>query len=488
MKAEIENRIVRIALPTSDKKHYYFSGYILGPGILITCRHGFTDCPTGYDRDRPIKIVSQGINDKIDINSTDFSGLLQERIILYESEKYDIVLIEYKKEQCRFGAIDVNELDTPGDWFGGGYPFFNRQETETKGYKNFSGYHETPESAALQLTLRVSTLLDEMAHWKEASGSPIFSSVTGNLIGILKEYSTYTDDQGKVCIIENELKATYLKRLWDDPSELQFKQLIQQSHSLSHSIYRDKLETLLSDSSYQSLKDALIACLNTGSENILESILALDKQKLMSLSLDLRKNGENPHGLEQLLLWAMASHYENNDCFWQQPTSEKPYIDVPVVRVEACEFLMSAEDRRDPVFKKKIDKSLEKKEAVPGKYSITSPPEYGIASKADEDVMDHILSGQGGYEHIVERIFGDYRRAKNKTYKKEDKQRVVITLLERSEGTYYWLLQYPEKNDSQVKKIFEELSQIKVLKMADNVTIDMEEEDLFSELPEIIED
>ncbi|RWX48352.1 hypothetical protein VT98_11641, partial [Candidatus Electrothrix communis] len=179
MRKAVQSRIVRIALPTQSdgkKTHRYFSGYILGNGIIITCRHGFEDGK--YDNQRPVRVRiksedSKGLDHKISFQATTLQGLASEEIILFESKNYDIVLLQCEQATGNFESLLFNELEEPGDWKGGGYPYYNRKNRDTAGLELFSGSFEAVVSEGKHLQLNVITELPRMEDWREASGSPI---------------------------------------------------------------------------------------------------------------------------------------------------------------------------------------------------------------------------------------------------------------------------------------------------------------------------
>jgi len=240
---------------------------------------------------------------------------------------------------------------------------------------------------------------------------------------------------------------------------------------------------------HSDLKNALIELLDADNDTVLELLLQLGKEDLMAKCISLQEDTNLP-GVNKLLLNAMAYQYENHDCFNSQPTADKPYVQVPVVRVVACEFLMAAEDQRQPIFNR-IDQSG-RKEVIPGNYSITSPPEYGIDdSHGKEDIMDNLLAGRGDIKSMVERVFGDYHQAAGRTYSSDDREEVVMAILAEPEGTYYWLLEFPERKAG-VKEIFDSPLPIKILKMGEvfggGTDVDRKEEKLFSQLDKFVED
>lgn len=480
---KIQNRIISIALPLSNGKHEYFSGFIIANELVITCRHGF-DSQQKYDTGRPLKILSQTLDEKFPIESSSINGLIDDGIIVFESSKYDIALLKLKGLDAHNYRLYLDELHTKGEWSGGGYPYFNREDKVTNGYKNLSGDYEAVENKSIHISLVPKLKLAEVKHWKEASGSPVF--IENRLAGILQFYSTYKDENKQTRQIPHEIKASYLKRLWDDPNE-NFKNLIQQALVHHSSFYKEKIQKLLDDDKSTKLKEKIKEYCKTNDSDLINKILKKDKQGIMDMCLSLN----DIEGVESLLLYAIAYQYENDECFNQGLTEEEPYINVPVVRVEACEFLMAAEDQREPLFQKvdRADTSALQK-VIPGKYSITSPPVYGIDSNnALEGVMDHLLAGKANLDTVQERLFGDYRRSEVRKYTSKEKIKVVTAMLESEKGTYYWLLQISNNaNASNVREIFHSRLPIKILNMNSDIDVDMSEEKLFANLDVFIKD
>ncbi|MCI5125632.1 MAG: hypothetical protein D3925_14445 [Candidatus Electrothrix sp. AR5] len=488
MTEEIQNRIVSIALPLTDGNHEYFSGYILGDGVVITCLHGFLDPEENYDSDRNIVIRSQGFKEDISFQGKTVDSLKDtsgEKLILFVAKEYDVALLKFSRPDVRFVNLQFPHVDKKGDWDAGGYPYFNIENKETGGYLNFSGIFTPVEAKGKFLRLHVEQpKLKNLENWQSVSGAPVF--IEKKLAGIICKYSLFPDvSDGEETQVQDELKAVCLKRLWDDPSEQKFQEIIQGLRCAS-SAFRKKIEDLFTENSR--LREQLVDHLKSDQETLADAVLNLDKQQLMEMCSDLNRKEKLP-GIRELLLYAMAYHYENdvNACFDQQSTEDKPYIDVPVVRVEACEFLMASRDERSPVFQKIIGASG-RNEVVPGKYSLLSPPEYGIHSNAAEDVMEQLLAGRGDMDCVLERIFGDYRRANHARYDKEKRKKMAFSILKREEGTYYWLLDVASGNTSHLQGI--KGLPVSILNIPDDPDgeIDFAEEKLFSDLAVFIED
>ncbi len=220
MRTEVQERVVRLALPTKNngqKKRRYFSGYVLGNGIIITCRHGFADADGTYDNQRPVlvQIPSQDAKEadqEIAFKETTLQGLVNEGVILFESKEYDIVLLQCERAIGDFDSLFLDKLEEPGKWESGGYPYYNRENRDTAGMELFSGSFESVIFEGKHLQLNVTTELANMKDWREASGSPVF--IQEKLAGILRRYFQY-DSSGNKQIIPNRLTAIYLKRLWD---------------------------------------------------------------------------------------------------------------------------------------------------------------------------------------------------------------------------------------------------------------------------------
>lgn len=397
-------------------------------------------------------------------------------ILDYENIDYDIALITFHKDilnalpEIRETKINKDAVKVHDKWHGAGYPKYAEEGNcrKREGLEGHCGcYFEDRNFFDIKCDKH-----PKHEKWGGVSGAPVF--VKNKLVGV-------------ICRFDKALENTHFgaSAIWKLLTDEQF---IQYYYIESRaSFYKEKLSKLLT--TYKDLKDELIEILSASKESVLDEILKQEKHVIMDICLSLQERSKKLEGINELLLYSMAYQYENDDCFSQKVTDAKPYIDVPVVRVEACEFLMASADQRKPLFRKKRGTSSGQQEVIPGKYSIVAPPEYGIESRAHEDTMDNLLAGHGDYESVVERVFGDYRRASGRQYNKQMKEKVVIAMLKKSEGTYYWLLEVPDRNHSELKKVFNSLP-IKILNMAKDpdVEIDMAEESLFSKLGNFIKD
>ncbi|NOQ45983.1 MAG: hypothetical protein GQ559_04820 [Desulfobulbaceae bacterium] len=391
----------------------------------------------------------------------------------YKNKDYDIALITFPDKDILnalhgIPTTEINKAEVHDEWDGAGYPRYAeegncREREELKG----TCYHCPEDKNFFDIDCDKQPKLKK---WGGVSGAPVF--VKNKLVAV-------------ICQFDKALENTHFgaSAIWKLLTDEKFLQYYVESSS---SVYKEKLSELLT--TYKDLKEEIIENLSASKETVLDAILKQEKHAVMDMCLSLQERSRKLEGINELLLYSMAYQYENNDCFSQQVTDAKPYIDVPVVRVEACEFLMASADQRKPLFKKKRGTSGQQ-EVIPGKYSIVAPPEYGIESRAHEDIMDNLLAGHGDYESVVERVFGDYRRASGRQYNKQMKEKVVLAMLEKSEGTYYWLLEVSGENHSELKNVFNSLP-IKILNMAKDpdVEIDMAEESLFSKLGNFIKD
>ena len=392
----------------------------------------------------------------------------------YENIDYDIALITFPENILNslpeIRTTEINKAEVHNDWNGAGYPRYAK-EGSCRPRKQLKGScNHCPEDENF---FDIDCVRQpKLKKWGGVSGAPVF--VGNKIVGV-------------ICRFDTDLKNTHFEAsaIWKLLTDEKFIQYYYVERSSS--VYKEKLSELLA--THKDLKDELIEILSASKESVLDKILIQGKHAIMDMCLSLQKRSKKPEGIDELLLYSMAYQYENDDCFSQQVTDAKFYIDVPVVRVEACEFLMASADQRKPLFKKKRGPSGQQ-EVIPGKYSIVAPPEYGIESRAHEDIMDNLLAGHGDYESVVERVFGDYRRASGRQYDKQMKEKVVIAMLKKSEGTYYWLLEVSDRNHSELKKVFNSSLPIKILNMSKDpdVEIDMAEESLFSKLGNFIKD
>lgn len=151
-----QDRIVGLKIPLVATTHLYSSGYILGNGLILTCRHSFiSDKGTQFDNGKPIKIVSQGFEGEIQFQGKTLNDLIEEQVIIFTSEKYDIALLSCKAV-ADFEEFHLEELNTAGTWECGGYPVFNHKGKNTSGYKNFDGTFTAVEHNGIYLYLMAS--------------------------------------------------------------------------------------------------------------------------------------------------------------------------------------------------------------------------------------------------------------------------------------------------------------------------------------------
>jgi hypothetical protein len=474
---ETQDRIVSIQIPLADGKSEYFSGYIFANGYLITCLHGFmgSDEKHIYDTDQKIKIISQGVEESLELSSEDPDALLEnDKIILYKSEKYDVVILHHKNLKGGFQQLHLDELEEKGEFDAGGYPYFNHKNSEdSNGFTPFHGTHSAIAHKSKLLDLSSITIqVPKMEHWREVSGSPVF--VDNKLTGIIQKYDKY-DDQYETYELKN-LKATYLKRLWEDEDETFQDFLKKNIISVQSSFFRPKVETILDDCS--DLKEEIAHHLNVTKDSVVDRLLS-NRSVLVETFLLFKKSNkfEQIDKLDELFLYSVLSTYENETCFEKEPTEEKIYTDIPVATLNACEFLMAAYDKRH-VHLIRDDKGR----VAPGKYNLLSPPEFGIESSkyTEKSIQESILSGKANDEELIERIFGDQERETWRTYSKEKKENMVKAKLKDRNGTYYWLLEVEGKLNN-LRDIFGKLP-IKILNGAEDVdgSIEQQEKKWFS--------
>lgn len=447
-----DTAIIKVKVVDLDDAVVYGTAYFINQTHAITSRH----VVVGY------KSITFKFNGGSEVNKFELK---------YEDEEFDIALITFSEEILdsipKVYTTEISKPNVHDKWHGAGFPRLavdgNCRNMETlKG-----SCYQCPEGEKF-FDLECDKTPKQLDEWGGVSGAPVI--VGTKLVGVICKYDT-------------KLEKTHFtaSAIWKLLSEDDFFQLYRERRS---SVYKEKISDLLS--THIDLKEELDDYFGEKKERVLDEILKQEKNALMEMCLSLQERNKSLGGINELLLYSMAYQYENDECFSQLATEDKPYIDVPVVRVEACEFLMASEDQRKPLFRKHKGVSG-KQEVVPGKYAIIAPPEYGIESRAHEDIMDNLMAGKGDYESVVERVFGDYRRSQQRKYDKNNKNKVVVAMLEKSEGTYYWLLEVSDANSSEVKKIFNSLP-IKILNMAKDpdVEIDMAEEELFAELGNFI--
>lgn len=469
MDDEKQKRTVKITIPLSDGKSAFFSGYLIGAETLITCRHGFTNFDS-YDDQEPIIISTQEDCNKINISgSQNFKKLIENNHVLYESSEYDVVLLKCSLPQTNFDKIFFKNILSKDIWEGGGYPYFNRNN-KSEGYTDLDGKVINSPYSDHSVTLSVNTRLEDMDHWQEVSGSPIF--INGQLAGLIYEYIVYEDKNGGLIEIQHQFRAVKLQYLWENDSD--FRRDLEKLRPPPKSL--DKLRKLL-EVSDTSLKESLEEYLGINdTDNLVEVIARKNKIELMKLSLVLKANGVKE--AENFLLLAMTYQYEGQECF---KTAKDFYYAVAFVGDIPCEFSMAAEDDRDPIFLK------EGENIYAGKYSLTAPPESGIESQASLDLADDITSKLAAVDLIHTRLSEDFKTKR----KLNKKQRIsaAINVLKKAKGSYYWQLGITTDNSKIVEQIAKEFSSIKIIKIpedTDELTIEIAENELFEELHHFI--
>ncbi len=462
-------RIVKIELPLCNNKSSHFSGYIIADGLIITCRHGFVR--TSDYQGKPIKINSKEFDSSVEIKaSKNIQDLINNETILFESEKYDIVLLKCSDARGVFSPLNFNKIESGKDckWKGGGYPYFNRNESETKGYEEFSGHVSSAVSGTSFLKLYVDKDVPKMEYWKEASGSPVF--INNQLAGILRKQSQFENEKGNTEVIDKEIQASYLKALWDDNECKKFKKIFEGLLHKQKSFAYDALEKLLDEE--EELKKEIINIF--GKESMVSSILSLDELQIMEMCIKLK----NTKSIDKLLSIAMTSQYEDKD--WIIESEENPYINVKFFGKERSEYAMANEDKRDPLFLIKNNGKLDA-----GKFSIESPPESGIESKAHEDIARDINAGKSVLTHIAKRLTDAYEPDPIDDY---DEMEIAGYELEDADSSYYWRVKVNNKNREAIKEVFYALPQIKILNIIGKREIEREEKKIFKNLPEFIKD
>ena len=405
MTAEVQNRIVSIALPLEGGKHEYFSGYILGDGVIITCLHGFLDSEGWYDPERNIVIQSQGFKEEVSFEGNTANSLKDtsgDKLILFSAKKYDVALLQCDTAKARFDGLLLRELEEKGVWDAGGYPRYNINNGKAGGYENFSGVFNPAVATEDFLKLKIKNPeLDEMANWQEVSGSPVF--IPEKLTGIVVEYSTFrnTDDEQEG--IKNGLKAVCLKRLWDADKKFQYiLRELEDSCGKSAKILREAEQLLENNEQFKKVlgnKDGVRQIVRNLAEQDLSNFLQhLDK-------LEARQEDKRTFALA-LLPW----YFVNQSVVIDQ--SAKSAVDIECIYDVAAECSMAALDCREAHLSacRPADKETDqdyKPFVTRGKFALA--PECGIEKepKRSLDALNrNILSG-AALDQLIQKRFAE---------------------------------------------------------------------------------
>lgn len=464
-------RIVKIELPLCNNKSSHFSGFIIADGLIVTCRHGFAR--TSDYQGKPIEIYSKEFDSSVEIKtSKNIQDLIKNETILFESKKYDIVLLKCNDAKGVFSPINLNKIESGEEckWQGGGYPYFNRDESETRGYDEFFGHVSSAVSDTSFLKLTVLKDVPKMEYWKEVSGSPVF--INNQLVGIVKKQSNFKNKKGDTEVINKEIQATYLKALWNDENCAEFKKILQELQHKRKPFAYEELEKLYSNSNNEDLRKSVSTYLKTA--QIVDATLALDELQIMEMCVQLKET-KNTY---KLLSIAMKSQYENKD--WIIESDEESYINVGFRGRERLEYAMANEDKRSPLFMIHKDGNL-----GAGRFSLESPPESGITQKVYGDIAKEINAGKSVLITFVKRLSNTYNPDSIDDY---DEMDIAGYELEDSDGSYYWRVKVTNNNITQIEEVFKVFPSIKIINIIDDPKrkIEREEKKIFKNLPDFI--
>lgn len=478
MDHSVSCRVVQIEVPLKGGTYNYFSGYIFSDGVVLTCLHGFKDRPD-YDAAQKIVVKSFDFETELTFESSTFDALLLEQdFFLCCSDKFDMALMHCAEAKGNYQEPLLAKLTRPGEWEAGGYPFFQRENQDTKGYKNFNGSYTAVEPGAVNLSLTVlQPQLSNMNDWGSVSGSPVF--VHGQLVGVLRRYSVYSTDDGRDGVIKDQLEAGYLKNLLAEDDT--FRAVVTAIGVKSRCYHQEQFTELLDDA----LRKFLAKHLNVSESAVLTALQNEDRTVWLEAFVQAKKVLPSHKTVDDAFLYLLSLGYERSGGFEGLTSTELPYSDVPVVREEGCEFFMAANDQRPPVFRK-TDNGV-----MPSKYCMTASPEIGISDDTTADVTEAFLSASADENAVIDRIFGDFKPSRLQSSGKNDEKRrrkVVQIKLQKEKHHYYWPLDMSEADQARIEKVHQAFPQIKILNVSDDVELDVEEEELFSELAQFIKD
>lgn len=322
------------------------------------------------------------------------------------------MLLHCEQAAANIDLLLLNELEEPGDWKGGGYPYYNRETQDTDGLELFSGTFEAPAAGGKHLQLNVTTTLPCMRDWREASGSPIF--IQGKLAGILRRYFEY-DSERKKEVIPNRLTAVYLKRLWDGDEE--FRRILQKFDT-SYSTKSEKILKLADQmlNEKANLKKALGGSAEPG-----QVVRELVQQSLPDFLEYIEQLDTNQEDRRTLALALLPWYFINQSVVIDR--SAEGAIDIDCICDVAAECSMAAFDCRKayvtasrPAGKTKQDYRAF---VMRGRFALSSPPENGIDKDGIHvfDVLNkNILSTSALDNLLAERFAKDQPGFNQKTW------------------------------------------------------------------------
>jgi hypothetical protein len=317
-----------------------------------------------------------------------------------------------------------------------------------------------------------------MNDWGSVSGSPVF--VHGQLAGILRRYSVYPNADGTSVVIRDQLEAGYLRHLLTEDED--FRNALTDISSQSRCYHQQQFFALLDKQLRQFLAEQLVV----GENDILPALLNEDRSVWLDIFVLAKQALKDHAAVDDAFLYLISLGYERVGGFENLLQRDQPYSDVPVVREEGCEFFMAANDQRPPQFRK-TEYGL-----IPGKYCMTASPEKGISDDITDDVTEAFLSATADETAVVRRIFGDFKPSRLQSGTKKDdpeRQRKIVQIkLQKEKHHYYWPLEMTEADLARIEKVHQAFPQIKILNVSDDIELDVEEEELFSELARFIKD
>ncbi|MCI5162473.1 MAG: hypothetical protein D3917_10760 [Candidatus Electrothrix sp. AX5] len=403
MTAEVQNRIVSVALPLTDGNRQYFSGYILGDGVIITCLHGFTDPDVKYDPERKIIIRSQSFKEDISFKGDTVDSLEDtsgNKLILFSAKEYDVALMQCNTAKARFAGLLLREPDSKGVWDAGGYPRYNINQGT--GYENFSGEFNPAVTTESFLKLKViNPELEDMASWQEVSGSPVF--IAEKLAAIVIEYSTHCDPKNQQKQIRNGLKTVHLKRLHEADEE--FRRILREledSCGKSAKILQEAEQLLENNEQFKKVLDN-----KAGARQIVRNLAEQDLPNFLQHLDKLEARREDKRTLALALLpW----YFVNQSVVIDQ--SAKNAVDIDCIYDVAAECSMAALDCREAHLSacRPADKETDqdyKPFVTRGKFALT--PECGIEKepKKSLDALNrNILSG-AALDQLIQKRFAE---------------------------------------------------------------------------------
>lgn len=419
-------QIVKIKIQHGDNIPTYGSGYRISKYHILTAYH-VVNTESDYE-----------------LTSDSFSEVIDSPLhIVFDDEEYDIAILEIDaKKYPNLTEVIQPRIDKPatkrGEWSSAGYPKWVEDENGEREREPIVGNYEGDDYSKEFYKIKCTTI-PKSKTWGGLSGAPIFDDKKNVISGIVRQFdSRTTTSLFDACTIWKLLK------------ELEFRAYFESEQDTK------ALKEILSDPTNNDLKKALAKKINGNSdlevEDIIKNLISKGELEISEMLQEIKASNPYLSGIDQFTLKCISHKYHDTKCFNEAISQEKLHVEVPAVLPETCEFIMSARDNRDPMFKISADNMLEA-----GSYNIVSPPESGINGDLSSDIMDNISQGLADHEEITKRVFAEHRPVRGRSYSDEKKEKMAKRILQNAKGRYYWPMdEVSANNPQQLEKLIEE--------------------------------